>query len=277
MPRVRLLILILASLVTFSLTGVGTASAAGTITFDASPGTGAPPATLGPYPMTPFGLDSQPFGFVTGVTGPSGDVAFSPALDHVRIGQGWATWSHGYAGDVYPTFGGLSATLALPSGTSAFYFYAEPNPFAVFNITAVAQDGTSSGPIAVDGFAGAQYFGFYSTGSEHIASINISSNVDFAIGEFGIGATRKTTSRSATRTPPARATRRSSPGPTARATTATARRRPTPKCWEPTSGARRASTPAAAPSPATSRARSTAPSRRSSRNPGRTPRPTSSR
>jgi hypothetical protein len=184
--RRRLLFLILTSLVTLILAGVGAASASGAITFNASPGFGAPPATLGPYTMAPFGLDPQPFGAVAGVTGPTGTVSFSPALSHARIGQGWATWSHGYAGDVYWTFGALSATVALPAGTSAFYFYAEPNPFAVVNITAVAQDGTTSGPIAVDGFAGASYFGFYGTGSDHIASITVSSDIDFAIGEFGI-------------------------------------------------------------------------------------------
>ena len=193
MPRTRLLFLILASLATFTLLGAGTASASGTITFDASPGVGAPPATLGPYTMTPFGLDPQPlFDFVSGVMGPAGGVAFSPALNHLRIGQGWSTWSHGYAGDVYATFGPLSATVALPPGTSAFYFYAEPDPFAVFTITAVAQDGTTSGPISVDGFAGASYFGFYSTGSDHIASITIKSDVDFAIGEFGINTSSQT-------------------------------------------------------------------------------------
>ena len=187
MSRLRFLLLPSLILATLALSGVGTATAAGTITFDASPGTGAPPATLGPYPMTPLGLDAQPFGLVAGVTAPTGDILFSPPLSHVRIGDGWATWSHGYAGDVYATLGPLSATLQLPPGTLAFYLYAEPNPFAVFTMTAVAQDGTSSGPITVDGFAGAQYFGFYATGGDQIVSIEVSSTVDFAVGEFGIG------------------------------------------------------------------------------------------
>ena len=136
----------------------------------------------------PFDLfDPQPLGSpVGGVAGPGGDILFSPSLYHQRIGLGWATWSHGYPGDVYATFGPVSATVTLPPGTSAFYLYAEPNPFAVFTITAVAQDGTSSGPIAVDGFAGASYYGFYSTGSDTISSVTVSSGVDFAIGEFGI-------------------------------------------------------------------------------------------
>jgi GDSL-like lipase/acylhydrolase family protein len=189
MPRFRLLLVLLASLASFALAGVGTASASGTITFDGSPGTGAPPSTLGPWEMSQFGSDPQPlFSSVGGVTGPTGDVTFSPALEHRSIGDGWATWSNGYTGDVYWTGEGLSATITLPSDTSAFYFYAEPDPFAVFSMTAVAQDGTStsSGPILVDGFAGARYFGFCSQGSDSIASITISSAADFAVGEFGI-------------------------------------------------------------------------------------------
>lgn len=188
MPPFRLVFAVAASLATFTLAGVSTAAASGTINFDGSPGTGAPPATLGPYTMRQFTADPQSFGTVAGVSGPTGDVTFSPALYHVRVGSGWATWSNGYAGDVYWTFGSLSATVNLPSNTSAFYLYAEPNPFAVFSITAQAQDGTTSGPISVDGLAGAQYFGFYATGTQHIASITISSGVDFAIGEFGINA-----------------------------------------------------------------------------------------
>jgi len=70
----------------------------------------------------------------------------------------------------------------------AFYLYAEPNPFAEYTITAYAQDGTSSPSITVDGYAGAQYFGFYATGSETIATITVTSSIDFAIGEFGIAA-----------------------------------------------------------------------------------------
>jgi hypothetical protein len=189
MIRVRLFLVMLASLVAFAVFGTGAALAAGGIVFDGSVGTGPPPATLGGHTVRPFAPDSQPFGDVASVLGPSGDITFSPALDHVAIGNGWATWSNGYAGDVYWTDGGLSATVDLPSGTSAFYLYAEPDPFAVFDITATAEDGTtSSGTVSVDGDAGATFFGFYTTGGETIASITVSSAIDFAIGEFGINA-----------------------------------------------------------------------------------------
>jgi lysophospholipase L1-like esterase len=187
MPRLRHVVVILAIVSSAFSFGAGTAMAAGTIVFDGSPGTGPPTTTLGPYTMTPLPLDPQPlFQTVGGVAGPSGSLAFSPSLEHLRVTQGWATWSHGYLGDVYWTRGALTATVTLPPNTSAFYLYAEPNPFAVFTITATAQDGTTSGPIAVNGLAGARYFGFYGTGGERIASVTVTSNVDFAIGEFGI-------------------------------------------------------------------------------------------
>jgi hypothetical protein len=168
---------------------VGTASA--DIVFDGSPGTAAPPATLGPYAMTAFGLDPQPeFEVVPSVVDPAGTVGFAPSLFHLRVGVGWATWSHGYAGDVYWTLGELTTTMSLPPDTVAFYLYAEPNPFGLFEITAVTQDGTQSGPILVDGFGGATYFGFYATGTSTLASITVSSVVDFAVGEFAIATNR---------------------------------------------------------------------------------------
>jgi hypothetical protein len=98
MPRVRLLLVVFACLAGLTLDSAGTASASGGIAFDSSPGIEAPPATLGPYAMTPFGLDSQPFGPVDGV----GGLSFAPALSHVRIGQGWATllWGRLHDGSV---------------------------------------------------------------------------------------------------------------------------------------------------------------------------------
>ncbi|HOR01462.1 MAG TPA: hypothetical protein PLJ35_21835 [Anaerolineae bacterium] len=161
------------------------AQASSGIVFDGSPGTGAPPPTLGPYDMIPFPADGRPLhDSVTTVPGPTGDLSFSCTVRHQRIGSGWATWSHGYKGDVY--WGeATEVTMSLPPATHAFYFYVEPNPFDEHHITATAQDGTTSGPIAVHGSAGAAYFGFYSTGAP-LATITVSSSVDFALGEFGI-------------------------------------------------------------------------------------------
>lgn len=109
--------------------------------------------------MTKFNTDSPPEGFVSGVSGPTGQVGFSSALFHTLIGSGWNTWSNGYTGDVCTTGGLTHTTITLPADTGAFYFY-----------------------------AGARYYGFYALGTERIASITVDSTVDFAIGEFGISA-----------------------------------------------------------------------------------------
>jgi hypothetical protein len=129
----------------------------------------------GPYTMTAFGPDPRPLndGTVSGVSDPAGTLSFSPPLNHSRVGNGWATWSHGYTGDVYWTNTGSTIMITLPAGTRAFYLYAEPNAFALFNVTATAQDGTTSGPVAVQGNGGAAYFGFYATGTPNIATITV--------------------------------------------------------------------------------------------------------
>jgi hypothetical protein len=146
--------------------------------------------------MTRFGPDLQPNGAqVSGVAGPTGQLIFTPALTHTRIGQGWATWSNGYIGDVYYTASDgsvASVTITLPAKTRAFYLYAEPNLFSTFSISATADDGTTSGQVGVDGYSGARYFGFYSqNGKRYVKSVTISIDnpmgaMGFGIGEFGI-------------------------------------------------------------------------------------------
>ena len=169
------------------------------IVFDGSPGTGAPPATLGGYAMTAFGSDSQPVcpsdgSIVDGVSDPTaGVIGFSQPLSHDLVGQCWATWSHGYTSDVYDTYQTGSndpteVTITLPAGTEAFYLYAEPEQFALLNVQATAQDGTTSEPIAVQGESGAQYFGFYGINGATLSSITVTTAdpSGFAVGEFGI-------------------------------------------------------------------------------------------
>jgi len=154
-------------------------------------GTAAPPGVLGPYTMTPFGPDGRPtFSLVSSVPSPlGGDVDFSIPLDHRTVPFGWATWSHGYTGDVYYGPGTTSVTLTMPAGTGAFYLYVEPNYFSTFTITATAQDGTSVSQ-SVAGYEGAAGYGFYGTGGSRISSIQVDllGLSDFAIGEFGIAA-----------------------------------------------------------------------------------------
>ena len=178
-------------------------------TFDGSPGTSAPPATLGSYSMTPFALNNAdpPPGSssLTSVFSPlGGTLSFSVGLEHRRAGPsgpytGWGGsvgWGQGYGGDVYygsSLFAG-SLTLNLPPGTGAFYFYLQPeDDTSVINFTASTTDGGSSGIVPVDGRANARYFGFYeNTPGVSLGSISISapsgSPNGFAIGEFGIAA-----------------------------------------------------------------------------------------
>jgi hypothetical protein len=161
------------------------------VQFSSGPGTGAPPATLGGYPMTKFGADPQPLGSLTSlVTDPAGSLVFTPSLYHLRVPSGWQTWSHGYTGDVYFTGrdGEGKVFIALPSATKAFSFYAEPNTFDSFTVEAIADDGRSSEPVDIQGRAGARYFGFYATAGRSVSSVIVTASdpSGFAIGEFGI-------------------------------------------------------------------------------------------
>jgi hypothetical protein len=173
-----------------------TAQAAPVVVFDGSPGTSAPPATLGPYLITPFGDDTRSdFSNVNGVAvangaPPGGAINFNVPLSKRSIPASWLTWSHGYAGDVYTLETGTTVTIVMPADTRAFRFYAQPDDFDTYVITATAHDGTTSGPIPVAGFEGAHYFGFYATDATlatvKVELTNPAAN-GFAIGELGIG------------------------------------------------------------------------------------------
>lgn len=161
-------------------------------------GSGAPPGTLGGYNMSAFPTDTlnpvYPLSFldVTTVPGPGGSLTFDQPLTHDLAGDintGWATWSHGYTGDVYDTVGAAnpnSVTISLPNSTYAFDFYIEPTPFLSFDITATAQDGTFITETVL-GQGGASGYGFYTTAGWTLTSIAINApGTDFAVGEFGI-------------------------------------------------------------------------------------------
>ena len=162
--------------------------------WNTSVGTAAPPSTLGPYTMTAFGADARTEGnLVSNVPDPAGTIGFTPSLTHEVVGSTWIGWGpNSYAGSVYLSAPGVTTTtISLPAGTVGFYFYALQNAFGVLNITATAQDGTSSGPISVTSNASgvAQYFGVYTTGSSPLAKITVSAPAatqGVAIGQFGI-------------------------------------------------------------------------------------------
>jgi hypothetical protein len=157
-------------------------------------GTAAPSTTLGGYTMTPFPDDPRAnFTLVSGVTSPlGGTLGFTPSLELRSIGAGWATWSHGYTGDVYYGEDLTSMTLTLPTGTGAFYFYAEPDLFGTFTVTATEASGTQVSQ-SVASSSGASYFGFYGTAGSTLSSITVTAPAGaggFAVGEFGIATTQ---------------------------------------------------------------------------------------
>jgi MYXO-CTERM domain-containing protein len=173
------------------------ASASATLT-GISLGTAAPPATIGTHTMLPFPRDPQPRdgALVASVPSPLGGVvSLLSETEHRRIGFGWATWSHGYTGDVYVREGAAATQLlTMPAATFAFYLYVEGNNFTAANFSMQATNGAAETStvslLGVMGQGGAAGAGFASSGSS-ITSILIT-NTDgtsngFAVGEFGIG------------------------------------------------------------------------------------------
>jgi len=168
----------------------GAAASANAAIVGTALGTGAPPATLGGYTMTAFPSDGTGgYAQLSSLASPrGGSVGFSPDVYAADIGSGWATWSGGGTyggGDVYWSGGATTLAMTLPAGTYGFAFYAEPNPFAVYTITATDNEGNSVSQ-DVDGSAGAAGWHAYTDGGSALTSITVTSAVDFAVGEFYI-------------------------------------------------------------------------------------------
>ncbi len=194
--RARLLIPLAAGALVVGLLPTPVAAVGG-IVFDGSPGTNPPPATLGGYPMTPFGPDGYAgVQYISSVPAPGGgSVAFSPGVYTYPATSLVGQWTAGYTGNVYFNDGVAGFTMTLPPGTKAFYFYGEPNACGAWNVTATTDNGTTTGPVYVSGVCGPapspRYFGFYSTGAATISSIAFSTDAPYAgviVGQFGINA-----------------------------------------------------------------------------------------
>lgn len=164
---------------------------AATIHVEIFPGTAAPPATLGGYVMQAFPTELRPeFTMVSDAAAPDGGtLSFdSPVeLDHIG-GSGWSTWSNGYTGSVYQTYGNR-LSLAFPAGTQAFYLYIQPMLKDFFEFTVDAQ-GIST-PLLISGNAGARYLGIYTDDPSFsltgLTIDQIGNSADgFAVGEFGV-------------------------------------------------------------------------------------------
>jgi PKD repeat protein len=157
-------------------------------------GTGAPPAHLGTYDMFPFSVAAQAAvadsSLVTSIPGSPvpGSIIVSPQFKKLTVPTGWDNWSHGYAGPVFWSNFNDTATLTLPPNTRAFQFWAEPNLYGTFAVTATTDAGISSCPVTVTSPGGATGFGFYSEQGDAINTITIvtSGTLGYAIGEFSI-------------------------------------------------------------------------------------------
>jgi len=162
-------------------------------------GTAAPPSNLGGFTMAGFPLDPRPIGaVVTEVLPPgsapvTGPLGFDYEVTHYKVGSGWATWSHGYTGDVYAfeaLLFGDTLTLTLPVDTKSFYLYVEPDFFDVFTFTVTS--GTTFQTLDINGEAGAAGVGFYTDdpATESLLSVLVTKTDPtipfFAVGEFGI-------------------------------------------------------------------------------------------
>ena len=160
----------------------------------------APPSALGPYTMVSYPDDTRLLGQqVTDVPSPLGyaDLQLNKALYHYKIGYGWATWSHGYTGDVYALFdyaNGSDLQITLPPNCLAFYLYVAPNLYQAFDFEVKSQASLISTQIllsGVQGNAGANGVGFWTDDpSDQLLTITVREVLGqaqgFAVGEFGI-------------------------------------------------------------------------------------------
>ncbi len=122
------------------------------------------------------------FNNVGSVTLDNGTVmSFDNDVSIRTIGDGWATWSGGYTGQVLYALNSTSLITTFTSGpVSAFGFFAQPDPFDIVQITMTLSDG-SVVTEPVNGNSGARFFGW--TGMP-ISSFTLSSPELFALGDF---------------------------------------------------------------------------------------------
>jgi len=98
------------------------------------------------------------------------------------IGDGWATWSGGYIGQVVINGAATPVSASITPTVGGLGMFIEPQQFAVFDVTLLLSTGASITQ-AVQGDSGAAFFGY--TGSD-VTSVTISSTdpTGFAYGDF---------------------------------------------------------------------------------------------
>lgn len=160
-------------------------------------GAAAPGAVIDGVAMTPFDPDPRAeWLIVSDVPSPlGGTLDFGADFYHRAVPTTWLEWGHGYTGDVYSQVAGFpGATLTLPAGTRAFYFYVSPNS-GTYDFTVTANGSSGGSDVLNDsGVWDGEAKGFFFRGTgETLDSIDIVSAGDvfmdgYAIGTFGIAA-----------------------------------------------------------------------------------------
>jgi hypothetical protein len=178
----------LAFCLTFALSVVGTSWAT---YYDL--GTSAPPTSVGGCTFIPFNLSAQAaipdYTLVSTIPGaPTGyTLTTSPAVEKRTVPNTWSTWSHGYTGPVFYT-SGTSLTINIAPADKGIMLYVEQTTFRYYKCTVSTNAGDNSGPVSIDGNAGARGFAFVSA-SPNINSITINCDPGaggFAVAEFAI-------------------------------------------------------------------------------------------
>lgn len=152
-------------------------------------GMAAPPATFRGAPTTRAPFDSRIFQDVLSVAdGMGGQISFSDPMSCRQIGMGWSgDWSHGYTGNVYFSDGLTDITVTFAPGTKLAYMYLEPNPFGFHDLTLTGSDGatTVSRTESIELWSAVGFLFYTHDFAGQVASVRITSDVDFAVGEFG--------------------------------------------------------------------------------------------
>ena len=158
-------------------------------------GTAAPPSAVGTFAVTPYNLAPQTAlpnmtntSVIPGSPLPP-DTTTSFPVQKRTVGDGWASWSHGYTGPVFYTVSIVPPLTLTIAPAKAFYVYVEPAAFGQIAVSVVTNAGGSSGPVLVDASGGATGFGFYTTANESITSVTIDADdpQGFAFAELGLG------------------------------------------------------------------------------------------
>ncbi|MCK4857452.1 MAG: PEP-CTERM sorting domain-containing protein [candidate division Zixibacteria bacterium] len=129
-------------------------------------------------------IPGNEYDFMSSIADPfGGTITFDKPVEKRIVGSSWTTWSHGYTGPVLAAIDQTSVRLDFDYAIFGWGMYVEPNNFDFFDITVGLSDGSTSTKL-VEGFAGAEFFGF-TDGA--INWLEISADPDafgFAFGEM---------------------------------------------------------------------------------------------